>query len=68
MYTRFTDDLDLYRIYLRDHGVFDQRCYGRLVSFQHPLYYIMINYSQEENKLIRMLPVDKWRMMIPFFA
>ena len=32
-----------------------------------PLYYVVINHSQQENWMIRMLPVDVWQMMMPFF-
>ena len=64
---RYTLDLDLYKIYLRHDGGFNESRYERLVSCQDPLYYIVINYSQQENKLIRMLPVDVWQMMMPFF-
>ena len=65
---RFAEYLDLYRICLRHHGGFDQGYYKHLVSCQDSLYYVVINYSQQENKLIRMLPVDVLQMMIPFLA
>ena len=65
---RITGCLDLYRIYLRHHGEFNEKRYKRLVSCQDPLYYFVINYSQKENKLIRMLPVDVWKLMMPFFV
>ena len=66
-YFRYTAYLDLYKIYLRYAGEFDQKRYKRLVSCQDPLYYVVIHHDQQENKLIRILPVDVWKMMTPFF-
>ena len=65
---RYTGYLDLYRIYLCHHVEFDQKRYKRLVSFQDPMYTIVMNHYQKENKLIRMLPVDVWKLMMPFLA
>ena len=61
-------ELDFYNIYLQRGGVINLHKYKRLVSCQHPLYCVVINYYQQENKLIRMLPVDVWKLMMPFLA
>ena len=61
-----TEDLDVYKIYLQRGGKFDQPKYKCLVSCQYPLYTIVIHFYQKQNKLIRMLPVDVWKMMTLF--
>ena len=60
------EELRLYKIYLKHGGGLDQPCYNRLVSFQDPMYTIVINHYQKDNKLIRMLPVDVWKLMMLF--
>ena len=64
---RYTADLDLYKMYLRQRGgVINPDNYKCLVSCQHPLYYVVINHYQQENRMIRMLPVDVWKLIMPF--
>ena len=61
------NDLSLYKLYLKKIGKFNQMHYRCLISYQDPLYCVVINHYQEENRLIRMLPVDIWKLMMPFF-
>ncbi len=59
----FTENLLIYKFYLKNKGALDLKRYKKLVCFQCPVYYLMIN---KESSKLSSLPMDLIRHLKTF--